>query len=298
MEQLPQRGYLLRHDNAPVAVVHPHRDAFQFSCLTDNGELPEGMVLADCGQHGAHWGILVAEGRYRLFQRRPPVGSATGQHVEIDLRELERSDRFYLGLLAPESLKEKGWLTDWVGEAKDFGEELRKGLEERLIKDALPNIARGLGEYLESQGAEMRDQEQLRQIEEAALTLVFRFMFLLYTEARGYLPIGSAAYRPYSARQLAEDSRLARASYSPEGYPAVGPTSDTSADGANRRPLGRGACLQRQPLRFRWLPRQRIAGTGRNRRRPTSLLRSRPSPTRRTNPTLQGWTLPDCRSAT
>ena len=60
----------------------------------------------------------------------------------------------------------------------------------------------------------MRDQEQLRQIEEAALTLVFRFMFLLHTEARGYLPIGSAAYRPYSARQLAEDSRLARASYS------------------------------------------------------------------------------------
>ncbi len=214
VEQLPQRGYLLRHDNAPVAVVHPHRDASQFSRLTDNGELPEGLVLADCGQHGAHWGVLTAEGRYRLFQRRPPVGPATGQHVEIDLGELERKDRLYLGLLAPESLKENGWLTAWVGEAKDFGEELRKGLEERLIKDALPNIARGLGEYLESQGAEMRDREQLRQIEEAALTLVFRFMFLLHTEARGYLPIGSAAYRPYSARQLAEDSRLARASYS------------------------------------------------------------------------------------
>ena len=207
VEQLPQRGYLLRHDNAPVAVVHPHRDASQFSRLTDNGELPEGMVLADCGQHGAHWGILVAEGRYRLLQRRPPVGPATGQHVEIDLRELERKDRLYLGLLAPESLKENGWLTDWVDEAKDFGEELRKGLEERLIKDALPNIARGLGEYLESQGADLSDREQLRQIEEAALTLVFRFMFLLHTEARGYLPIGSVAYRPHSALQLADDSR-------------------------------------------------------------------------------------------
>ena len=79
VEQLPQRGYLLRHDNAPVAVVHPHRDASQFSRLTDNGELPEGMVLADCAQHGAHWGVLTAEGRYRLFQRRPPVGPATGQ---------------------------------------------------------------------------------------------------------------------------------------------------------------------------------------------------------------------------
>ncbi len=49
-------------------------------------------------------------------------------------------------MLASESLRENGWLTEWVGEAKDFGEQLRKGLEERLIKDALPNIARGLGE--------------------------------------------------------------------------------------------------------------------------------------------------------
>ena len=146
VEQLPQQGYLLHHGNAPVAVVHPHRDASQFSRLTDKGELPEGMVLADCAQHGAHWGILTAHGRYRLFQRQPPVGAATGQHLEIDLNELERKDRLYLGLLASESLRENGWLTEWVGEAKDFGEQLRKGLEERLIKDALPNIARGLGE--------------------------------------------------------------------------------------------------------------------------------------------------------
>ena len=214
VQQLPQRGYLLRYDDAPIAVVHPLSDASLFSRLTDSGELPEGMVLADCDQHGAHWGVLTAEGRYRLFQRRPPVGPATGQHVEIDLRELERKDRLYLGLLAPESLREKGWLTDWVGEAKDFGEELRKGLEERLIKDALPNIARGLGEWMESRGVDLSDREQLRQIEEAALTLVFRFMFLLHTEARGHLPIGSAAYRPHSARQLAEDSRLAQSSFS------------------------------------------------------------------------------------
>ena len=35
-------------------------------------------------------------------------------------------------------------------------------------------------------------------------------MFLLHTEARGYLPIGSSAYRPHSASQLADDSRPGR----------------------------------------------------------------------------------------
>ena len=214
VERLPQRGHLLRYENAPIAVVHPHRDPSLFSRLTDNGELPEGMVLSDCEQHGAHWGIMAAQGRFRLFQRRPPVGPATGQHVEIDTGELDRKDRLYLGIFSPDSLKENGWLTDWISEAKDFGDELRKGLEGRLIEAALPNIARGLGEWLESQDANLSDREQLRQIEEAALTLVFRFMFLLHTEARGHLPIGSAAYRPHSARQLAEDSRLAQSSFS------------------------------------------------------------------------------------
>ena len=90
IERLPQRGYLLRYDNAPIAVIHPYRNASQFSQLTENGELPEGMVLADCAKQGARWGVLAANGRYRLFQRQPPVGSATGQHVEIDTKELER----------------------------------------------------------------------------------------------------------------------------------------------------------------------------------------------------------------
>ena len=205
LEEL-SRGYLLRRDGAPVAVLHPHSDTSQLGGLTEHETLPEGLVLVDCAQYGAEWGILEASGRYRLFQRRPPVGPATGQYLEIDTAELSRDDRLYLGLLAPDSLKNGGWLSEWVSEAKDFGEELRKGLEDRLVRIALPKIAQGLGEFLESQGADLDDREQLREIEEAALTLVFRYMFLLHTEARGYLPIGSSAYRPQSAVQLAEDT--------------------------------------------------------------------------------------------
>ena len=100
-------------------------------------------MLADCGQYGAQWGILEAAGRFRLFQRRPPVGPATGQYLEIDTAELGRDDRLYLGLLAPDSLKDGGWLGEWVAEAKDFGDELRKGLEDRLVRIALPRSPRG-----------------------------------------------------------------------------------------------------------------------------------------------------------
>ena len=128
---------------------------------------------------------------------------------------------------------------------RTLAKSLRKGLEERLIKDALPNIARGLGEWLEMQGTDLEDQEQLRRIEEAALTLVFRYMFLLHTEARGYLPIGSAAYRPHSATQLADDSRPERGPFRHEIYPEVGSASDSGSHGSHWRSLRQCACLQR-----------------------------------------------------
>ena len=105
VRSLQPRGYLLQADNAPVAVVHALNDPSLFSRLTKNGELPEGMVLADCEKQGAHWGVLAAGTRYRLFQRKPPIGPATGQYLEIDLAELESQNRWYLGLLAPQSLR-------------------------------------------------------------------------------------------------------------------------------------------------------------------------------------------------
>ena len=215
IEQL-RRGYLLRDAaGVPVAVVHPSTEPESFGRLTQAGALPEGLLLADCEQQGASWGVLAAGGRYRLFQRRPASGAAGGQYVEIDAGELEPASRFCLGLLAPESLREGGWLVDWAREARDFGEQLRLGLERRLIEPVLPAIARGLGDHLESDGIDPAEPEQLQRISEATLTLVFRFMFLLHVEARGYLPIEAAAYRPRSATVLAEDCRNASVGSSP-----------------------------------------------------------------------------------
>ena len=216
MEQLPLRGNLLRDEHeAPIAVVHPSSSPDSFGQLTKDAALPEGLLLSDCKQHGADWGVLAAGGRYRLFQRRPESGAAGGQYLEIDAHDVTRESRYCLGILSPQSLREQGWLEGWAREARDFGEELRKGLEDRLIRDVLPSIAGGLGEWMESQSIDSGEPEQLERIGEAALTFVFRFMFLLHVEARGYLPVDSAAYRPHSATKLAEDARDASLSGTP-----------------------------------------------------------------------------------
>ena len=206
IERLPLRGHLLRDEHeSPIAVVHPTTDPDSFGQLTKDAALPEGLLLSDCRQHGTDWGVLAAGGRYRLFQRRPESGAAGGQYLEIDAHDVTQESRYCLGLLSPRSLQEHGWMEDWVREARDFGEELRKGLEDRLIRDVLPSIAGGLGEWMESQGIDPAEPEHLERIGEAALTLVFRFMFLLHVEARGYLPVNSPVYSRRSATSLARE---------------------------------------------------------------------------------------------
>ena len=207
-ERLPQRGYLLRLRSEPVAVVHPLSSPDLFIRMNEQGQLPDGLVISDCLKQGAEWGILVSDLRIRIFQANPNFGSATARYIEIDARELEKQDRLYLGLLSPDALKSDGWLKDWASDARDFGEELRKGLEERIRTTALPNFAKGIGKYLESnENVDLHDREKLREIEEAVLTLVFQFMFMLHVEARGYLPMNSASYYERSARKLADESK-------------------------------------------------------------------------------------------
>ncbi|MXZ01093.1 hypothetical protein F4Y93_10760 [Candidatus Poribacteria bacterium] len=205
-EARQRRGYLLRDDTeAPIAVVHPSNDPESFGQLTRDGKLPEGVLLDDCDRYGAEWGVLAAGGRYRLFQRRPESGAAGGQYLEIDAHDLTQESRYCLGLLSPQSLQSEGWLEEWAREARDFGEELRRGLEDRLIRDVLPSIAQGLAEFLESEGIDPGEPDQLERIGEAALTLVFRFMFLLHVEARGFLPVNSPMYHRHSATNLARE---------------------------------------------------------------------------------------------
>ena len=67
LEQLPVRGYLVRYDGEPVAVVHPKNSPRGFSRLDDQGRPPEGLLTRDCRAAGTRYGLLAYEGRFRLF---------------------------------------------------------------------------------------------------------------------------------------------------------------------------------------------------------------------------------------
>lgn len=133
VERLPGRGYLLRHDQAPAAVVHPKRHVRGLTRVGADGRLPEGLLLGDCIRQGARYGILAADGRFRLFDARS--ASAASEWLELDLRLLAPERRGFMALLGPEYLA-NGGLDELRAEAALFG-----GRREQL-KEARSRVAR------------------------------------------------------------------------------------------------------------------------------------------------------------
>ena len=196
IEKLQIRGYLCRHEGRPVAVVHPKQRIRDLTRIDADGHLPEGLLLRDCAAHGAPWGILVADGRFRLFDADSPA--AASEWLELDLRLLGEERVAYLALLGPRFLA-GGGLAELRAEAARFGATLHKRLDRTIRSEVLPALAAGMGSWAQGRGLDLAEDGKREEIEQAALTLVFRLVFILYCESAGYLPL---ARRPYAVKSL------------------------------------------------------------------------------------------------
>ena len=135
--------------------------------------------------------------------------SATARYLELDVSETEEGDWAYLGLLAPDSLAPGGLLEQLVDEVASLGNELRETVEQRIRDHVLPAIAKGLGTWISGKPREEKlESPNVRKgLEDASLLLLFRVLFFLYLESRGYLPLQTPSYGPHSATRLFMDAR-------------------------------------------------------------------------------------------
>ena len=202
LERLSDRGYLASFDGRPVALIHPHSSPAEFSRLGEEGRLPEGALLAACQRCGAPWGILAAGPRMRLFEARETDGSVS-RYLELDATLLELEMQPLLGLLSPPYLAE-GRLDSVFAEARDYGSDLRLRLDRRLRQEVLPILGVELGRWAEADGRDLKDDTVRAALESAALTFVFRALFLFYAESAGYLPVDQATYSQKSITSITE----------------------------------------------------------------------------------------------
>lgn len=199
------RGRLARFEGRPVAVVHPMQDAAAFARLAADGRPPEGVLLNDCKTDGAPFGILASATRLRLFRADSTTGSASASYLDLDAAALQDDDWPFLALLGPEFLAE-GQFAALQEEARSFGTELRRRLDETIHQSALPVLGRELGHWARTQGMDPAADEVREELERAALTFVFRVLFLLYAESAGYLPMENYSYHQVSLTSLVAEA--------------------------------------------------------------------------------------------
>ena len=203
LERLPHRGWLARYDGRAVLLIHPKGSASEFARLDEGDRLPEGALLADCERHGAPYGLLASGSRMRLLRATGEEGGQATRFLELDAALIEQDRRPLLGLLSPAYLAD-GEFASLMEEARDHGADLRLRLDRSLRQHVLPILGRELGEWARVNDLDIADDAVRSDLEAAALTFLFRTLFLLYAESAGHLPMANHTYQQRSMTRIAQ----------------------------------------------------------------------------------------------
>jgi hypothetical protein len=183
-------------------------------------ENPGACVVSALEEGIADW-IVVTNGRqWRLYSKS--AHSRATNFYEVDLVEAivasgdtDPNEAFRYWWLffravafAPRTDGELGCWLDTVAEgSRDYAKSLGERLKDRVFVTIFPYLAQGfLTDRRKRLGIKKQaTEEELRDVYEATLTLLYRLLFLLYAEARDLLPIREAPYREASLRKIKDE---------------------------------------------------------------------------------------------
>jgi hypothetical protein len=191
--------YVLRAQGRPAAAVLAYPAGRDLDRAASGGELPIAALLREMEAVGAEWGVLATGEVWRLYSAEHPA--RTTSFVEVDLSKLT-DPAYYAALFSARALARGGLAETIASGSRDFAVGLGDRLRDRIYEQVVPHIARAVAAELERQGEPPESRRELAGVYDATLTLLYRLLFVLYAEAREYLPVtASAGYRDHSLRQ-------------------------------------------------------------------------------------------------
>ena len=170
-----------------------------------HGQILRYLATADTITDGRiRWGILTNGCTWRLYDNRarPRATSYFEANIQEAL-EAENEDSlrlFYLLFRKDSFIPIQGATTTFIEvaltEGKRYEERVAQDLSGAVFEDIFPNLVESL--------ADATNQE-LSQVREAALTFLYRLLFILYAEDRGLLPVNDPRYDDYGLRKRVRD---------------------------------------------------------------------------------------------
>ena len=172
---------------------------------TPHGQLLRYLSTADAESDSRiRWGILTNGGVWRLYDHRTrPRATAYFETNLVDALESGSEDElrlFYLLFRRESFVLQEGetatFLETALAEGRRYEERVAQDLSGTVFEKAFPGLVKALSN---ATGGE------LPEIREAALTFLYRLLFLLYAEDRGLLPVNDPRYDDYGLRKRVRD---------------------------------------------------------------------------------------------
>ncbi len=182
-------------------------------------ENPGACVVTALDAGTADW-IIVTNGRlWRLYSRQAHARATN--FYEVDLAEAltasgdtdpNEAFRYWWLFLRPAAFKPKAegqgcWLDDILLGSREYAKRLGERLKDRIFFTIFPHLAQGFLEDRKHRLGQGKSptEEELADIFEATLTLLYRLLFLLYAESRDLLPIREAPYQAASFKKIKDE---------------------------------------------------------------------------------------------
>ncbi len=182
-------------------------------------ENPGACVVTALDQGIADW-IIVTNGRlWRLYSRQAHARATN--FYEVDLVEAltasgdtdpNEAFRYWSLFFRPDAfrpiLEGTGcWLDTILQGSREYAKRLGERLKDRIFLTIFPHLAQGFLVDRKERLGQNRQQteEELADIFEATLTLLYRLLFLLYAESRDLLPIREAPYHAACLKKIKDE---------------------------------------------------------------------------------------------
>lgn len=194
IDQLTDQSYVLKdasdgHERA-VAMFLQEDESFDHAQDRFVGQSPVAYALNEADKRNLDYVIGSSGDTLRLYTTNPDAGfgsrGRTDTYVEVNTNLLADDKAGYLWLLfSANALRDEGTLHDIMERSKDYAADLGARLRERIYDDVVPDLAEAIAR---ARDLEDPTKEALDETYEMALILLYRLLFISYTEDEEFLP--------------------------------------------------------------------------------------------------------------
>ncbi len=189
-----------------IAVFLNEDETFDQATQRFDGASPVGAALAAADRENLPWVVISRGDQLRVYAARPDTGvgrrGRAQTYVGIDLSLVLEEQAGYLTLLfSASALVDGGTFEEILHESGLYATSVGERLRDRVYIGVVPRLAQAMaGRFVGTP-----TEQELADLYEQTLIILFRLLFVAYAEDKGLLPLSTAEYEPHSLKRISRE---------------------------------------------------------------------------------------------